>query len=202
LAQAILAKKYFKICAKPFAALRLKPFLRIVAMGFLRRFVCGCGTKSLPIESPKYASCVPAALSPLDDGLDETWMPGRWACSSSPVDKAKKTMKHVDGSISEASTELPGAILESPSSSTTAVLPIGFNPELHRELPSRFCRAQTAPPMVRPRVTYFSDDRPVSSGLKRKPPPPLLMVGEPSKSRSKSPVAVMESDRVQKPWSH
>jgi hypothetical protein len=176
-------------------------------MGFLRRFACGCGTKSLPLESPKYESCVPAALSPMDDSPDDTWMPGRWACSSSPVDRMKKS-KVVDGTcISEASTELPGAIMESPSSSINAVLPLGFNAELpHRELSSHMNRAQTAPPIARPRVTYFSDHRPVSSGLRRKPPPPLLLAGD-SKHAVKvreSHFTVDESDMtvIQKPWSH
>jgi len=175
-------------------------------MGFLRRFVCGCGTKSLPLESPSYASCVPSALSPLNDSPNE-WAPGRWACDySSPGGKAKLVEKHADGMcMSEASTELPGAIMESPMSFTAAVLPIRGNEEMLLGGPL-MVRANTAPPQARPRVTYFSDKRPTSSGQRqRKPPPPLLMVGgyQPKLEAQAVAVAGQGSDEVpQKPWSH
>jgi len=156
-------------------------------MGFLRRFVCGCGTKSLPLDSPKYESCVPSTITPFVGGHDETWAPGRWACSPSPVG-AKKSLKQMDGTcMSEASTELPGAIMDSPRSSINAVLPFGFNPDMpFRELPSQMTRAHTAPPQSRPRVTYFSDNRRIASGQRRKAPPPLFMAME-----NKSPLSVV-----------
>lgn len=170
-------------------------------MGFLRRFVCGCGTKALPVQSPTYESCVPSAFSPVQQDKDtweqdkDTWAPGRWTCSSSPVaDKVKKiASKQIDGT-SEASTELPGAIAESPSSSINAVL--SLHTGIQRELPSQMTRAHTAPPQARPRVTYFSDSRAGTSSNRRKAPPPLFMVGE-----NRSPVEA-QIEVIQKPWSH
>jgi hypothetical protein len=179
-------------------------------MGFLRRMVCGCGTKSLPIQSPTYESCIPSTFSPMAQDHD-TWAPGRWACSSSPVaDQTKKMAgRQIDGTCaSEASTELPGAIMESPNSSINAVLP--FSIDIQRGGSKEITRAQTAPPQARPRVTYFSDSRISTSGMRRKAPPPLAMLSD-NKRQShvqdvQQPFMVGDSNspvqQIQKPWSH